>query len=541
MMTKNRLWITFVILLSCITMISLGSCSNDSDDPIIIPDTAEEEDWDVVYYELDPQLVDSTSIVAYDFYKGIYDIMQAFDADMANWAKLNMDKLYHVAESLAKTEGGNNNTIDVSAFLDRLRIKTTNIEYNSMAADGSKIRLSTLVAWPYIRGWSNPAPDHVALGCHGTIAADAARPTNFANLSNISDVTYLLGQWVNGDSFVELCQESRDMSVEAAVCLVVIPDYEGFGSTKNRSHPYLNREVQARQCIDAVRSGISWYKNNEKPLEEDWKLVSSGYSQGGAVSAATYRYYLEHKTDYSELNYAGAICGDGPYDLYVTMKFSCDVDAIATPCAHALMIKSLFDSDLEMIASGNELEDYLTEDFINTGIFEGIDSKSLSTDELDELVYDYIAKHKDCSLAYNPAYEGRIVRASTVFRPDVFEYLKNGTVPADSDRKKKIELLAHCFKKNSLFYKSETENWTPPSGAQFSFYHGKDDLLVPYHNFQLVAEAWNNNKKQCRFVTYDGVIESHFELGKLFFLDFMMPEAFLMFQERWASAELTTK
>jgi len=544
MMKKNRFWMTLVIALCSITLISMGSCSSD-DDPNITTDPDDEEMWKEMYRELDPQLVDSTSIAMYDFYKGIYEgatqSNDPEDENVAAWAKLNMDKLYHVADSVAKAEGGNDYTIAISAFLGRLRLKTTTIEYNTIAADGSKIRLTTLVAWPFIRGWFNPYPDHVVLGCHATIGSNAERPTNFAALDFTSDVSILVGHWASTDSAIEMCLEFWGMPIEPAECLVVMPDYEGFGNTKNRSHPYLNREVQARQCLDAARSGISWYRENEKSLEKNWKLVSIGYSQGGAVSAATYRYYIDNKKSYPGLNYVGALCGDGPYDPFATLKYYCDIDVMDMPCAPAMVIKGLFDSDKEMIASGNKLEDYLTDDFIKTGIFEGIASKTKTTGQLDEMVYGYIAKHPDCTLKYNPAYKGREVRASTVLRPDVFEYIKNGTVPADADRKKKVELLAHCLKKNALIYKSDTENWTPSSGAKFTFYHGKQDIVVPYYNFQSVADAWKDFRKQTRLITYDGGIDGHSEIGQQFFLNCVIPETYLFFHNKWTSAEYTTK
>ena len=41
------------------------------------------------------------------------------------------------------------------------------------------------------------------------------------------------------------------------------------------------------------------------------------------------------------------------------------------PCAPALVIKGMVDSDPEMIAAGAKLSDYLTPEFIETGIFEG--------------------------------------------------------------------------------------------------------------------------------------------------------------------------
>ena len=547
MKKKRFIWMVATILLCGLTVVSFTNCSDDSTTPEEQEEMSD-ADWAAIHSELQPQLIDSASVSMHDFFNDVYEnATQSNDPDelLASWAKTNRDKLYQTADSVARAEGGNSYYAAISSFLGRLRLKTTNIEYSTIAADGSKIRLTTLVAWPYYSGLPNPKPDHVILGCHCTVGSDAERPTNYTRMPFDKDVSLMVGHWASADMLTQLFLEALSGgSYEPAECLVVMPDYEGFGNTKDRSHPYLNREAQARQCMDAALAGIDWYIENEKqPLEKNWKMVSVGYSQGGAVSAGTYRYFLEHKKDYpSGLKYVGAVCGDGPYNPFATLKYYCDIDVMDMPCAPAMMVKGLFDSDAEMIASGNQLSDYLTEDFINTGIFDGIASKNKTTNDLDEMVYKYIKDNPDCSLSYNGAYAhlGRELRASTVLLPDVFEFFKNGTLPTDNVRKQKIELLARCLKKNALFYKSDTEDWTPPTGSQFSFFHGKGDIVVPFTNFQTVRDAWQDNKSQCRFITYDAGINGHSDIGTQFFLNAMDPETYLMLLGKWQASEHTS-
>ena len=545
MKKKRFIWMVATILLCGLTVVSFTNCSDDSTTPEEQEEMSD-ADWAAIHNELQPQLVDSASVSMYDFFNDIYEnATQSNDPEdelRAAWAKMNMDKLYQTADSLAKTEGSNGYGTAISSILGAFRLKTAYVRYLSVGADGSKTVLTTLVAWPYYRFLPNPNPDHVILGCHCTIGSDAERPTNYTNLPFDKDVSIMVGHWACSDLFVQVLLEALG-PLNPAECLVVVPDYEGFGYTKDHSHPYLNREVQARQCMDAALAGIDWYLEYEKkPLEKNWKMVSIGYSQGGAVSAGTYRYFLEHKSSYKGINYVGTVCGDGPYNPFATLKYYCDIDVMDMPCAPAMMVKGLFDSDAEMIASGNKLEDYLTDDFIKTGIFEGIASKNKTTDDLDEMVYGYIQSHPDCSLSYNSAYAhfGRELRASTVLRPDVFEFFKNGTLPTDNVRKQKIELLAHCLKKNALFYKSDTENWTPPKGSQFTFFHGKGDIVVPFTNFQSVLDAWKDHKSQCNFTTYDAGINGHSAIGVQFFLNAMDPETYAMLLGKWEAGEYTS-
>ena len=100
---------------------------------------------------------------------------------------------------------------------------------------------------------------------------------------------------------------------------MVIPDYEGYGLTKDSPHPYCNRDVTARQVIDGAKFAIGWMERNRNTkMKKGWKSVAVGYSQGGAVAAGVARYYLENNM--TGLNLQGAVCGDGPYDPLATLK-----------------------------------------------------------------------------------------------------------------------------------------------------------------------------------------------------------------------------
>lgn len=164
-MRKNRfIWMIATILLCGLTVVSLTACS--SDDPEPAPENPEEQgdpssdvDWTAIHNELQPQLVDSASVSMYDFFNDIYEnATQGNDPEdelRAAWAKMNIDKLYQTADSLAKTEGSNGYGTAISSILGAFRLKTAYIRYLSVGADGSKTVLTTLVAWPY---YSFPSP-----------------------------------------------------------------------------------------------------------------------------------------------------------------------------------------------------------------------------------------------------------------------------------------------------------------------------------------------------------------------------------------------
>lgn len=100
----------------------------------------------------------------------------------------------------------------------------------------------------------NPNPHHLVLGCHATVTSDKERPSNYANLDLGTDVRIIVGHWASSNMAFELVSGMIDLIMDPALCLVVMPDYEGYGSTRNKPHPYLNPEIQARQCVDAAQA-----------------------------------------------------------------------------------------------------------------------------------------------------------------------------------------------------------------------------------------------------------------------------------------------
>lgn len=106
--------------------------------------------------------------------------------------------------------------------------------YNCKTADGTMKELSELVVWPYYGGIiGDGTPDQLVIGCHSTITSNEQRPTNFAKMSSASEVN-MLALFAN---------------IFSQKALVIVPDYEGYGSTAGDPHPYCNRELTAEQVV----------------------------------------------------------------------------------------------------------------------------------------------------------------------------------------------------------------------------------------------------------------------------------------------------
>ena len=159
--------------------------------------------------------------------------------------------------------------------------------YPSVDHQGNPATLSSaIMAW-------NPSDRNGAqiktliIGCHITITADAECPTRMEDSPSVNDV-----QMMKVLSTSAIIPELRQS-------VVIMPDYQGYGISRDMVHPYMSQELTARQVADAVKYGLQAYKSLEKalPFAKNWKSVCMGFSQGGAVALATQRYLEQSSMD----------------------------------------------------------------------------------------------------------------------------------------------------------------------------------------------------------------------------------------------------
>ena len=390
--------------------------------------------------------------------------------------------------------------------------------YRCKTADGTIKDLSELVVWPYTI-FGDGTPSQLVVGCHSTITSDAQRPTNFSNLENAGEIN-MLALFANA-----LSQKA----------LVVVPDYEGYGYTVNSPHPYCKRELTAEQVVTGVKAGLTYFEEKVTKMASNWSGVAIGYSQGGAVAAGVLR-YCQDKGE-SSLRLKGAVCGDGPYDPLATLKRYISMDQLFMPVAPALLLKGAVDTDEGMIAENCSCKDFVTEKFYETKIFEMIQNKDQTTDQIQAALLKHSLDYGDdggfvmkamTDEGFLPYTKSNLVdgkgkkrsfklengkgynycTADQCLKPGVIAYFRDGIVTGEVPEAK-LKALENALAKNAL----TAGNFTP--GPGFTFFHSTGDEVVPYCNLESVRNTWGVNN--IKAISYQSFVQLHVATGAMFF------------------------
>jgi hypothetical protein len=385
--------------------------------------------------------------------------------------------------------------------------------YPSVDADGNTVTLSSLMAVPTKMLIDNvmAKPNNLIIGCHVTITSNYECPTEY----NKSGGTF---SWMTDVGM--LIDYTRYDAIRNPCCLVIMPDYEGYGVTKNRAHPYLYQELTARQVVDAVRSGLALYEQNIgffsfSHFEDGWKSVCIGYSQGGSVALATHR-FIEENGLAEELHFAGSVCGDGPYDPVAHLGYYMNDDGetydgtnrtkhkkgnVSMPIVMPLILKGMCDRNPFM--RQHQLSDYLSEKFLRTGVIDFINAKSnenkdrqYSTDKINKAFRNMRANGQKYTVTDEQGAQtehsysaeemrqmlcdddgdnvyGKLSEMMTESAFGYFNSLSQGSsVPSDRGVMKDLH--------RALASNARVSGWTP--SHRIAFYHSTYDTVVPYEN-----------------------------------------------------------
>ena len=123
---------------------------------------------------------------------------------------------------------------------------------------------------------------------------------------------------------------------------VIMPDYVGYGLSREEVHPYLHWRNAAQTAVDLLNCMPELLDYYGYTYPKD--VVVTGYSQGGAVALGVARMIEENYHQENEWSVRKLYAGAGPYDPAGTYLFSMERNEMGIPAASPLIVMGLNDA-----------------------------------------------------------------------------------------------------------------------------------------------------------------------------------------------------
>ena len=191
------------------------------------------------------------------------------------------------------------------------------------------------------------------------------------------------------------------------------------------------------------------------------------------------------------------------------------------------------------------IEDFLSQQLLDTGVLSWIDSKQYTTSEMSGLWYDQLQEGLDTlDRHYSPEQmaemfssprEGKVAgHLDKMFTPATFAYLNNAdsmaTVPSEPATAQ--QALHRALADNSV-----VTGWEPQHRIQF--YHSRGDMVVPFGNYEAFHNAHPDGLDNIYRINdtfgYDG---DHMDVAIVFFAELSLTGNFVGNYE-WISEAAT--
>ncbi|WP_207435030.1 alpha/beta fold hydrolase [Sabulibacter ruber] len=219
----------------------------------------------------------------------------------------------------------------------------------------------------------------------------------------------------------------------AAGYLTLVPDFIGYGVSRQILHPYYDLKHSGTAVVDMIKAGKSFFSKNN--IKTTGQLFLAGYSEGGYVTLAAQK-EIEENPDHG-LTVTASGAGAGGYDLEGMLSRVIGGQPYEYPANLAFILQAYNTT----YGWNRPLTDFFQEPYA-TRIQELIDGTRTSSSINSALA-------KDPAKLFNPAF-------LTALRG-------NGE-----------QALKEALKRNSL------KNFVPKSPTRL--YHGTADIMVPYDN-----------------------------------------------------------
>jgi len=227
------------------------------------------------------------------------------------------------------------------------------ITYPTTAPDGREVWASGRIY--YTTGYT---PDHIVLCSHYTIGSNAEAPS---------------------------VMHTFDCGLAFQHGLVVVPDYLGFGSTREYVHPYLCPEQTAKNALDMVRAARAFIADEGLAVAADAPLYNLGYSQGGGSALAIVK-YVQMNNLLSEFPLKNSYCGGGVYSPKTFWENQSKEDYCPYPAGVPMMLMGMKYNYPDIMTF--PLESYLSKEVVDAGIPALVLGKTKTVDEITSAICD---------------------------------------------------------------------------------------------------------------------------------------------------------
>ena len=205
----------------------------------------------------------------------------------------------------------------------------------------------------------------------------------------------------------------------------VIPDYLGFGASKQMLHPYYVEEATANAVLDNIRAARELALLNGVNLNK--KLFLAGYSEGGYATLATHKAIEE--TGYSDLDLVASFPASGGYDIKAMQEYFFDLETYSEPFYLAYV--ALAYEDFYGWNSSAKLffqEPYASKiETLFDGSKSGSEINAQLTQSVNSLLTPAILNGIDTDEAFEQINEAFMENSLTDWKPTIPVYLYHGT------------------------------------------------------------------------------------------------------------------
>ena len=306
--------INYLFLILSVLSLALASCSKDD----------KESDTEDVFFEIDPS--GSREWTAEELADELYGAEgSAAGEENAKLRKLFLENVAAHEAELCDELGANGVAMGYIGY---------KYYYQSQDVNGDTRTLSARVVWARYRlfGWHNLDPDNLYIMEHPFITDNADAP---------SECT------------------SFEMGLSTQDYLLISPDGLGYGINKEMIDPYQNHEVSVKNSLDALEAGYAvWKKYGSGTMEDDWKTIILGLSEGAGKALALHKYFDTHDDEASKWHFSHSFTCAGSYDPSCTWETYYDWGGTEYVAVIPMTIKSMLASYPDMLKGYSENDFY---------------------------------------------------------------------------------------------------------------------------------------------------------------------------------------